>query len=265
MKLAGRLRVLSLIAVVTLSACAVGEDSRLAQPEYIFQPRDPLTVMTFNIRVGYGRSSWGTDPYLLRDGPEELGPIVAAIRSVDPDIVGLQEVLHNGQADRIAKALGYNYAYTSHPSDRPWWGVAVLARYPLIEAREHQISSGRGDAKNALIAEFDIGGNRIAFFSIHKDKDLHDGASFQKLRSAIDDSDVPTVLIGDFNIEPHDGRFELLGSEFLDTALAVDSFGAKEARTMGTWGDGLGYRTVSWHISIPRSNRRSSTRLSDSG
>ena len=106
----------------------------------------------------------------------------------------------------------------------------------------HQISSGRGNAKNALIAEFDIGGNRIAFFSIHKDKDLRDGTSFKKLRSAIDDSDVPTVLIGDFNVESHDGRFELLGSEFLDTALAVDSFSAKEARTLGTWGDGLGYR-----------------------
>lgn len=182
MKLAW-LAALLLIGFLGLSACTSASNIRTVQPADAFQSGDSLTVMSFNIRVGYGRSKWGTGPYTLRFGPEKLEPIISAIGSQDPDIVGLQEVVRNGQAGRIAKALNLNYSFASHPSNRPWWGVAILSKYPIIDTRTVQIS----DRRSALIATIDIDGTSMDFVSFHKtlDKTSRDGSSFRRLKSAI--------------------------------------------------------------------------------
>lgn len=229
-------RVTFLCLLLVFAACTPANNIRDARLNDAFRPGDTLTVMSFNIRVGYGPSSWGTDPYQLRHGPEKLEPILAAIRSVDPDVIGLQEVLSNGQVRRIAEALNLNYAFSAHPARRPWWGVAVLSKYPIKDARTFQISSGIGNSKNASLATVEIGGRLMLFASIHKDVDLRDGGSFRKLRSAIESFDLPTVLIGDFNTQPGDPRFQLLGGDFVDTARIVDTANTIEARRSGTWG-----------------------------
>lgn len=240
MKLTERLTKLLLVGCLAVTACSTAHNIRTIQPEDVFRPGDTLTVLSFNIRVGYGRSKWGTNPYELRSGPEKLEPIIAAIQSVDPDIVGLQEVLHNGQAGRIAKALNLNYTFTPHPSNRPWWGVAILSKYPIIDTRTVQVSNRR----NALIATIDIDGTSMVFASFHKtlDKISRNGSSFRRLKSAIEGSGIPTVLIGDFNVRPGDPRFKILGSDFVDTAKAVDTAAAKEAPYFGTWGTRSGKR-----------------------
>ena len=235
-------RVSFLCLLFIVAACTPANNIRDVRLNDTFQPGDTLTVMSFNIRVGYGPSKWGTDPYQLRHGPEQLEPILAAIRSVDPDVIGLQEVLSNGQARRIAKALNLNYAFSAHPARRPWWGVAVLSKYPITDARTVQISSGIGNSKNASLATVEIGGRFMLFASIHKDVDLRDGGSFRKLRSAIESFEIPTVLIGDFNAHPGDRRFQLLGNDFVDTATVVDTLNTIEARRKGTWGSGHGTR-----------------------
>lgn len=232
--------ILTLSVAVVASACTPTKNIRTARPACM--PGGALTVMSFNIRVGYGTSDWGKNPYELRSGPEKLEPIVAAIHSIDPDIVGLQEVLTNGQARRIAKALNFNYSITPHPNNRPWWGVAILSKHPISDARAININSGRGNAKNALLATVDVCGRDMVFASIHKDKDLRNGGSFRAIRSAIEGSGLPTVLIGDFNVRPGDRRFALLGGAFTDTARVIDTPGAREAKLTGTWGSGRGAR-----------------------
>jgi endonuclease/exonuclease/phosphatase family metal-dependent hydrolase len=197
-----------------------------------------LTVMSYNIRVGYGGKDHGVDPYTLSMRKENLPPIVAAIQSIDPDIVGLQEVRGSGQARRLAKAMDMNYAYTWHDtgSSRPsWWGVAILSKYPILKAKGIQISSGRGNTKSALICTVDIGGQPATFFSIHKDKDLKDGSSFKAIMRAVDKIENPIVLIGDLNMYPDDWRMKLLQPRFIDTAMAVDTESAKNARYTGTF------------------------------
>ena len=67
-----------------------------------------LRVMTFNIRVGYGAKHPNMSPWDLRKQAKNLPPIIEAIRSVVPDIIGLQEVYQSGQARQIANALGIN-------------------------------------------------------------------------------------------------------------------------------------------------------------
>ena len=194
--------------------------------------------MSYNIRVGYGGKDHGVDPYTLSMRKENLPPIVAAIQSIDPDLVGLQEVRGSGQARRLAKALDLNYASTRHAtgSSRPsWWGVAILSKHPILKAKGIQISSGRGNTKSALICTVDIGGKPATFFSIHKDKDLKDGSSFKAIMRAVDKIENPIVLIGDLNMYPYDRRLELLQPRFIDTAMAVDTESAKNARNTGTF------------------------------
>ena len=141
--------------------------------------------------------------------------------------MGLQEVVRNGQAGRIAKALNLNYSFASHPSNRPWWGVAILSKYPIIDTRTVEIS----DRRSALIATIDIDGTSMVFVSFHKtlDKISRNGSSFRRLKSAIEGSGIPTVLIGDFNVRPGDPRFKILGSDFVDTAKGFDEY------KLGTW------------------------------
>lgn len=232
----------ALAALLALGACEAANNIRTPKPEDALQPGDTITVMSFNIRVGYGTEDWGRNPYELRHGPEKLDPIIAAIRSADPDVVGLQEVLADGQAARIAGALDLNYAFAPHPSNRPWWGVAVLSKFPITSASARAISSGAGNSKSVSIAEVDVGRKGIVFASVHKDVDLTDGGSFRRLKSAVEGTGLPTVLIGDFNVQPGDRRFDLLGGDFLDTAEVATTPGASEARSAGTWGMGYGYR-----------------------
>ncbi len=177
-------RALLLAALIVLGACAAHNNIRAVQPEDAHQPGDILTVMSFNIRVGYGRSEPWVSPYELRFGPEKLEPIILAIRSADPDIVGLQEVLHNGQTQRIAKTLNLNYTFSPHPSNRPWWGVAILSKYPIIDVRTVPVSYGQNASRSASIATIDVGGTSMVFASVHKtlDKFLNDGSSFRMLK-----------------------------------------------------------------------------------
>lgn len=197
-----------------------------------------LTVMSYNIRVGYGGKDHGVDPYTLSQREENLPPIVAAVHSIDPDIVGLQEVRGPGQARRLAEALNMNYAYERHNtgSSRPsWWGGAILSKFPIIKAKGIQISSGRGNTKSALICTVDLDGQPTTFISVHKDRDLKDGSSFKVIMRMVDKIEGPVVLIGDLNMRPHDPRLKLLQGRFIDTAMAVDTDAAKNARNTGTF------------------------------
>lgn len=226
--------------LTALSACTQATNLETAICET--KKADPLTVMTFNIRVGHGVADWGKNPYELRNEREQLGPIIAAIRSVDPDIVGLQEVLTDGQVRRIARALDLNYSIAAHPNRSPWWGVAVLSKCPIEDAETFQISSGSGNAKNMIVATIKLLDGQIVAASIHKDKDLRDGSSFRAIRRAVEGRTSPVVLIGDFNVTPRDRRFDILGPEFVDTAIRAETSSAKEALLKGTWGSGRGHR-----------------------
>lgn len=230
--------VIWVVSTLVLTGCQNIHNIRTGNTAGTLSTNKQLTVMSYNIRVGYGGKDHGVDPYTLSMRKENLPPIVAAIQSIDPDIVGLQEVRGFGQARRLAKVLDMNYSYTGHAtgSSRPsWWGVAILSKYPILKAKGIQISSGRGNTKSALICTVDIGGQPTTFFSIHKDKDLKDGYSFKVIMRAVNKIENPIVLIGDLNMYPYDRRLKLLPPWFIDTAMTMDTESAKNARNTGTF------------------------------
>ena len=115
--------VLSALSILVLAGCQNLSYIRKDTAATVPTPDKRLTVMSYNIRVGYGGKDRGVDPFTLTQREENLSPIVAAIQSIDPDIVGLQEVRGLGQARRLANALDMNYAYAWHETDdaRPRW------------------------------------------------------------------------------------------------------------------------------------------------
>ncbi|TET95656.1 MAG: hypothetical protein E3J28_00270, partial [Desulfobacteraceae bacterium] len=73
-----------------------------------------LKFMTYNIRVGAGIENPFTSIRNLPSSREKLERIALAIKSVDPDVIALQEVRGIHQATFLAKTLNLNYAYSSH-------------------------------------------------------------------------------------------------------------------------------------------------------
>jgi endonuclease/exonuclease/phosphatase family metal-dependent hydrolase len=105
----------------------------------------PLRVMSFNILHGAGE-----------DGVFDLARTAAAIRAQHPDVVGLQEVdQHWGDRSdftdepaELARQLGMHAFFgaiydlpplTPGAPDRRY-GVALLSRYPIVHAVDHEIT-----------------------------------------------------------------------------------------------------------------------------
>lgn len=232
--------------------CDSTGEPRNAPPPFSLDGRQSLTLVSFNIRVGYGAHDRGVSPTKLKDKPKRLRPIIDAIRSVEADIVGLQEVLGHDQARRLGKALNMNAAYAHHPTFSPygpWWGVAILSKFPISKAQGFQISSGAGNTKSALICAVQIGGRTMHFVCIHKDKDLEDGGSFRKIMQKIEPVKGPVVLIGDLNMSPFDLRLDILKKRFQDSAEGIESVSAIEARSTGTF---LGIGRIDYVLVDPK-------------
>lgn len=200
--------------------------------------RHPLTVMSFNIRVGYGSRDHGVDPFTLSKRGERLTPIADAIRSQDADIVGLQEVRGKDQAERLARRLNMNFAYAGHDTGvslPSWWGVALLSKYPITAAKRFATSYGRGNCKSALQCTVTIGGRPRIFIVVHKDKDLKDGSPLRKVMAKVARARAAVTLVGDFNIQPRDPRLAIVKSRFVDSAGVVQTPSAQAARRTGTF------------------------------
>ncbi|MGP3980603.1 endonuclease/exonuclease/phosphatase family protein [Streptomyces sp. KR80] len=107
--------------------------------------RVPLRVATYNIHAGAGQ-----------DNVFDPRRTAAAIRALDADVIGLQEVdVHWGArsewrdlADELAAALGMRVyfapIYSLEPAEpgkpRREFGVAVLSRFPILSAENHEIT-----------------------------------------------------------------------------------------------------------------------------
>ena len=198
----------------------------------------PVTVMTYNIRIGAGLTRYGRSPYLLKDEIQpRLAPIIAAIGSVDPDIVGLQEVLGEEQAAVIARTLNMNYAYVPHGLEKygAWWGVAVLSKFPILHVNRQEISSGRGNTRANCIAELDVFGSTWTVVVMHKDRDQRDGAALYRTMEMIEKQQGPVLLLGDFNIRPGDWRWSITATRFQDSLYRTRTDNAGQVEKRGTW------------------------------
>jgi len=197
----------------------------------------PFTAMTFNIRVGAGIRNIRTIPHKLKDSPKNLEFIAQAIKSVDPDVVGLQEVQGDDQAKSLAKLLNMNYVYKrygSHP-DENWFGVAILSKHRIKTSKNYSIAGWRTAKERTLLkCTIDVKGREVTIFATHIHHMVNREKQFKKILKQISKSKNPVILMGDLNTVPESPEIERLKESLRDTCEAITNENSDFVRTNGT-------------------------------
>jgi endonuclease/exonuclease/phosphatase family metal-dependent hydrolase len=228
----GRAAAVLLAAVVVATAApatAAGADVPGAQA-----PAVPLRVATYNIHAGAGE-----------DGVFDLDRTARAVRDLDADVIGLQEVdVHWGarsdfvdEAQALAEKLDmrvffapiYDMDPAAPGEERRRFGVAVLSRYPVLEAENHDItrlstqSPGSVPAPAPGFAEVTVNvkGSHAHVYVTHLDyranPSVREAQVADMLRVLAADHG-PKILVGDFNAEAAAPELAPLWEELRDAA-----------------------------------------------
>jgi endonuclease/exonuclease/phosphatase family metal-dependent hydrolase len=205
-----------------------------------------LRVMTWNVwwRFDARDQVIVGPPPPAGDGWRHREPgIVATLRSVRPDIVGLQEVwatAGESQAQRFADELGLHAAFGApslppapHPPRSPDHdgvavGVAVLSRWPIVDVRRHLLPSGQGPGTVALAVTVDHPGGPLHVVSCCIDWELELAAHRMTQTRALAalladlsrDGPLPTVLTADLNAPPTTAEIRVLTDVMIDAWIA---------------------------------------------
>ncbi len=140
--------------------------------------------------------------------PERLPLLLADMAGLQPDILGLQEVIYPMQQDRLLGAAGPGrYGVHRGHAARPEYGNSLLVREPLVGSEAARLELGLGRAANRAVVDLP-GGARLVVAVTH----LHhtvDGAGARddqarRLVEWLDAGPVgdATIAVGDFNADP---------------------------------------------------------------
>jgi endonuclease/exonuclease/phosphatase family metal-dependent hydrolase len=171
-----------------------------------------LRVLTLNIWNCSG--PWEQRREVIRRG----------LRDLDPDVIGLQEVLRPmsadsasadtgvGQVQELAVELGYHVAYgAAFETGGMEFGNAVLSRYPVQAT--HVLALPQLDSpypRSLLHAELASPFGQIPFFVTHLTHRFHEGhvreAQVKAIAAHVKElaplQQFPAILVGDFNATP---------------------------------------------------------------
>jgi endonuclease/exonuclease/phosphatase family metal-dependent hydrolase len=187
-----------------------------AGPRSANGPAPSLTFVTFNLYHG------GPFSGLLGDGQEldrRLEMVGEALRSLNPDIIGLQEASEGRQrgnvAERLAAQLGFHHVYAA-ANPRPFRsgpinhaisallnfseGPAIVSRFPITDWETLDLPRcGRhADSRLLLHATLQSPWGELNVFSTHTIGDpCQTGRVAQLVRNRR--GPLPSVLMGDFN------------------------------------------------------------------
>lgn len=163
----------------------------------------PLRCLTLNL--------WGRSPPIA----ERMAVVGAGLAGLRPDVVALQEVrvmpgtLPN-QAETIAHAAGYQHVYAlATPVADGEEGLALLSREPILEHTVLELPHACPEERRILLsARVQRGERGVWVHTTHLNYRLGHGKQREDQVQAIEaaiaprGTDVPQVLMGDFNARP---------------------------------------------------------------
>lgn len=190
---------------------------------------DRLHVATLNIRNLADR--WD----------ERLPLLLADMAALQPDLLGLQEVVYVLQQDRLIGAAGEG-RYEAHRSwaGRPEYGNSLLVRAPLFARQAERLDLGL--ARSVLRAVVTLpGGARVLIAVTHLDHGAPDEAEREaqtgRLLTWLTEAPATDaqVVVGDFNAEPVEPTYARMVAAGFGSAYAA----ANGADPAVTWPSGL--------------------------
>ena len=190
---------------------------------------DVLHVATLNIRN-------------IADRYEERLPLLLAdMRALQPDVIGLQEVVYPMEQDRLLGAAGEaRYRAIRAWAGRPEYGNSLLVREPLEATAEERIDLERNRSAIRVLLRLP-GGSSVLFASTHLHHVPGDESTRDEQAGRLVDwlAEAPTVdaqvIVGDFNAEPDEPACVRLRSHRFRSAY----FEANGEEPAVTWPSGI--------------------------
>lgn len=168
----------------------------------------PMTVMTYNIRSGFGL-----------DNRWSLERTVQVIESEHPDVVVLEEASRgwtiatgSDEVLWLSRRLGMPFVF-GPTSDDGLWGNAILSRLPIGKTKLIRYSEYSGRKRGAIGVQINLNSRSIWVFGTHLDapqdaKSIRN-AQVRELLVAWHGR-TPALIAGDFNSDPDDHALQML-------------------------------------------------------
>lgn len=186
-----------------------------------------------------------------RMGPwdDRLVAILAGVEKIQPDILGLQEVIvlpgAFDQAAIIAEKFGMKSFFGQNDGSEYPMGNAILSKWPIRKTAVFPLPRVDTDEHRSLVfAEVEAPHGVVPVFCTHLNWKLHEGHVREvqmrfvtdKIRELAPISGLPPVLVGDMNAEPDSDEMRFLrGLTKLggDSVYFADCFGIAGDGTAG--------------------------------
>jgi endonuclease/exonuclease/phosphatase family metal-dependent hydrolase len=215
---------LGLLSAVALAGCA--------KAPKVSEPGPEFSVLSYNI--------WHDQ----RDWPARKAMMIEEIKRLNPDVIGLQEVLQRetlpNQAETLAKELGYVYTFstTDPPENAHRYGNAILTRHKMLSS-DMQLLRPLDDYRTVAHMRIDVDGRVVDVYNTHLH---HTGEGGEIRREQIKDllsfiestrKGTAVIVTGDFNASPDWPEVQLMTPEFVDTfAQSVENPLSEEHATL---------------------------------
>lgn len=131
--------------------------------------------------------------------------VLQRIEEEDPDLVAIVEYDHRWSVGLAPLEDRFEYHFL-----QPRWhgfGVAIFSKYPLSESRVYQLIKETTDTP-MLVTKVQLGSQVLRVASVHVLSPTNDfrlgkrNEQFQEIGDILSESDLPTVVMGDFNSTP---------------------------------------------------------------
>ncbi len=204
------------VAVVALIATSTGVAS--AQSGDTVR----LRILAYNVHHGAGN-----------DEVLDLQRIADLIKSLDPDLVALQEIDNRtertggeNQAARLGQLTGLGSVFGPFMDYQGGeYGMAVLSKLPFVNPTSYLLPPGPEPRTSLAIEVLLPNGGELVFAGIHFYRTESERmAQARRLLLVLEDEPVPVILAGDFNSTPGSPVMNFIGESFTVPDKGDDHF-----------------------------------------